>query len=252
MMRAWVERLSRGIVLKRRLPASVGGAQLYVSPDAQLKYLKLTTDAFDKDLLQLAQDHVKSDSIVWDVGANVGVFTFAAAGLAKHGQVIAIEADRWLAELIRRSCRLPANRALAITVLQAAVSATNGVAEFVIARRGRASNYLADAGGWSQSGGERERTHVATLTLDSLLASFPRPTFLKIDVEGAEAMVLRGATRLLNEVRPALYIEVGKENSDEVTRLLKGANYRLFDSTRPIGGQQPLPRCVQDTLAVPA
>jgi FkbM family methyltransferase len=251
-MRAIVERLSRGVVLKRRLPASVGGAQLYVSPDAQLKYLKLAADAFDADLLRLAQDHVKRDSVVWDVGANVGVFTFAAAGLAKDGHVFAIEADSWLAELIRRSCRLPENRSLGITVLPAAVSASNGVAEFVIARRGRASNYLAEAGGWSQSGGERERTHVATLTLDSLLESFRRPTFLKIDVEGAEAMVLRGATRLLQEVRPALYIEVGKENSDEVTRVLQAANYRLFDSTRPISGQQPLERCVQDTLAVPA
>jgi FkbM family methyltransferase len=252
MMRALVERLSRGIVLKRRLPASVGGAQLYVSPDAQLKYLKVAADAFDTGLLQLAQDHVKSDSIVWDVGANVGVFTFAAAGLAKEGHVFAIEADSWLADLIRRSCRLHANRTLAVTVLSAAVSATNGVAEFVIARRGRASNYLANAGGWSQSGGERERTHVATLTLDSLLESFTRPTFLKIDVEGAEVMVLRGATRLLNEVRPALYIEVGQENSDAVTRMLHASNYRLFDSTRPMHGQQPLAKCVQDTLAIPA
>jgi FkbM family methyltransferase len=251
MMRAIVERLSRGVVLKRRLPACVGGAQLYVSPDAQLKYLKLASDAFDTDLLQLAKDHVKSDSIVWDVGANVGVFTFAAAGLARKGHVFAIEADGWLVELIRRSCRLPANRALGITVLPAAVSATNGVAEFVIAQRGRASNYLADAGGWSQSGGERERTHVATLTLDSLVDSFPWPTFVKIDVEGAEAMVLRGATRLLNEIRPALYIEVGKENSEEVTQLLQAAKYHLFDSTRPVGGQQPLARCVQDTLAIP-
>jgi FkbM family methyltransferase len=234
------------------LPASVGGAQLYVSPDAQLKYLKPGANAFDMDLLRLAQDHVKSDSVVWDVGANVGVFTFAAAGLATQGRVFAIEADSWLVELIRRSCRLPANRALHITVLPAAVSATNGVAEFVIARRGRASNYLAVAGGWSQTGGERERTHVPTLTLDSLLDSFPTPTFLKIDVEGAEAMVLRGAVRLLNDVRPALYIEVGQENSEEVTGLLQASNYRLFDSTRPINGQQPLVRCVQDTLAVPA
>lgn len=239
-------------MIKRRLPASVGGAQLYVSPDAQLKYLKLAADAFDTELLRLARDHVKHDSIVWDIGANVGVFTFAAAGLARSGHVFAIEADNWLAELIRRSCRLPENRALGITVLSAAVSATNGVAEFAIARRGRASNYLVDAGGWSQSGGERERTHVATLTLDSLVDSFARPTFLKIDVEGAEAMVLRGATRLLNEVRPALYIEVGKENSEEVTRLLQTSNYRLFDSTRSIDGQQPLARCVQDTLALPA
>lgn len=252
MIRAIVERLSRGVAFKRRLPARVGGAQFYVSPDAQLKYLKPGADAFDSDLLRLAEDHVRSDSVVWDVGANIGVFTFAAAGLARHGQVLAIEADSWLAELIRRSCHLRENRALRITVLPAAVSESNGVAEFAIARRGRASNYLVKAGGWSQAGGERLRTHVPTLTLDSLLDCLPRPTFLKIDVEGAEVMALRGAARLLKDIRPVLYVEVGKENAAAVTSILQASNYSLYDSTKPLSQQMPLNICPQDTLAIPA
>lgn len=252
MIRTWMERTFRGVAYSRTLPEDVGGLPIYVSPDSQLKYLKPGTSGFDQSLLQLARTHVREDSVVWDVGANVGVFAFAAAGLAPRGAVIAVEPDIWLAGLLRRSVGNQESGVTPVRVIPCAVSATVGVAEFVIAMRGRASNYLAEAGGWSQSGGARERVYVPTLTLDTLLASQPRPSFVKIDTEGAEVMALRGAERLLTEVRPTIYIEVGKENAAEATSLLKAARYRIFDSNLPLSGQSPLPGCVQDTLAVPA
>jgi FkbM family methyltransferase len=251
MIRQIAERLSRGVLLKRRLPQSVGGLPVYVSPDSQLKYLKPGAVAFDTALLRLAQEHVSEDAVIWDIGANVGIFTFAAAGLAPGAQVLAVEADPWLAALLRRTVALPEYATRRVAVLSAALSDRNGTAEFVIARRGRASNYLADAGGWSQAGGVRERLHVPTLTLDTLLQQFPQPTFVKIDVEGAEVMVLRGAARLLQDARPTLYVEVGRENAAEVSRILHSFDYRLYDSTKPLRGQTALGACVADTLAVP-
>ncbi|HTW74425.1 MAG TPA: FkbM family methyltransferase [Steroidobacteraceae bacterium] len=251
MLRTLAEKLSRGIAFRRRLPSSVGGLAVYVSPDSQLKYLKPHDAAFDPSVLRLAMEHVHDRSVVWDVGANVGVFTFAAAGLARAGEVVAIEPDAWLAHLLRRSSRLPRNARAAVSVVSLAVSDRNGVADFVVASRGRASNYLTATGGRTQSGGARERLHVPTLTLDTLLETFRPPTFLKIDVEGAEALALRGAYRMLHEVRPALYIEVGEPNAAEVSALLAAANYRIYDSTRPGDARAQLDRCVQDTLALP-
>ena len=251
MIRQMAERFSRGIVIKRRLPEAVGGMPVYVSPDAQLKYLRVGADAFDAGLLRLAQEHVSHDAVIWDVGANVGVFTFAAAGLAPEGQVFAIEADPWLAALLRRTSALPEYETRRVTVLSVALSDKNGTAEFVIARRGRASNYLSDAGGWSQAGGVRERIRVPTLTIDTLLEQFPRPKFVKIDVEGAEIMVLRGASKLLRDVRPTLYVEVGRENSDEISQILHAFDYDLYDSTKSLLDRVALPRCARDTLAVP-
>ena len=251
MLRTLVERVFRDVAFTRRLPADVGGLSVYVSPDSQLKYLKLGEGAFDSSLLQLARDYIRPDSVVWDVGANVGIFTFCAAWLARGGQVVAIEPDMWLAGLLRRSSRLPKNAVQNVSVVPVAAADRNGIAEFVIARRGRASNYLATAGGWTQAGGERERIYVPTLTLDTLLESFRPPTFLKIDVEGAEILALRGANRILHEIRPLIYIEVGRENADAVARLFAAADYNIYDSTRPLSGQSPLDECVQDTLALP-
>jgi predicted RNA methylase len=109
-LRPVIEKCVRGLVLKRSICVQQKKVPLYVSPDAQLKYLKLGGQAFDQDLIRIAERFVHSDSIVWDVGANVGVFTFAAATLAQKGTVLAIEADIWLASLLRKTARLPSHQ----------------------------------------------------------------------------------------------------------------------------------------------
>ena len=120
LIRTLAERLSRGVMLRRHLPADVGGRQLFVSPDSQLKYLKPGPAAFDAELLSIARSWVRPESVVWDIGANVGVFAFAAAGLATNGRTLAVEADPWLADMMRRSSALRSNRELRLDVLSAA------------------------------------------------------------------------------------------------------------------------------------
>jgi FkbM family methyltransferase len=248
MIRLLIERLLRNTVVKRRLPSAFGSIPLYVSPDAQLKYLK---PRFDEDLLEVVSTWIQPDSIVWDVGANVGVFALAAAARAAEGQVLAIEPDIWLAGLIGKSVTLTPRLVPRISVLPAAISSKNGVETFLIANRGRASNALESAGGRSQMGGVRKRVCVCTLTLDTLLESCPGPTFLKIDVEGAELEVLRGARRVLDEIRPVMHIEVDESLSGEVSTFLLKSNYVLFDGAAPYVKSNSLKECVFNTLAIP-
>jgi precorrin-6B methylase 2 len=57
-----------------------------------------------KKLLAIAKELIKPGMVLWDIGANVGAFTMAAAYMAgKVGKVLAIEPDSWLTSLIRRS-----------------------------------------------------------------------------------------------------------------------------------------------------
>jgi len=227
VIRIVAERLSRDRVVRRTIITSHGAAPIFVSPDAQLKYLKFGADAFDSDLIKIADCLIEPTSVVWDIGANVGVFTFACA-LRSRAYTLAIEADTWLAGLIRRSAMLEAYKGRDVRILPAAVSNRDGVAEFLIAERGRASNALASAGGRSQMGGVRERVLVPTLTLDSIAGSQPSPDFVKIDVEGAELDVLLGAQSLLATRRPTLYIEIGASMFHKCTELLKSLEYEAF------------------------
>lgn len=248
MIRSVIERVFRNTVIKRRLPSTFGSIPLYVSPDAQLKYLNVT---FDDDLLRIVSAYVRNDSVVWDVGANVGVFTLAAAATAIEGQVIAIEPDIWLANLICKSLALNPDLGTRVRVLPAAFSDHNGAASFLIAKRGRASNALESAGGRSQMGGVREKAFVPTLTLDTLLDCCPAPTFIKIDVEGAELHVLMGGRRMLTEIRPMIYIEVEGSETQAVTALFVANNYALFDGAAPLAPGSRVSACTFNTLAIP-
>jgi Methyltransferase FkbM domain len=106
----------------------------------------------------------------------------------------------------------------------------NSVASFVVAARGRASNALETASGSrSEMGGVREKQFVPTLTMDTLLKSFPNPDFIKIDIEGAEYMAIQSATEVINNVRPIFYIEVGHEVSHQIFEIFHQAKYTAFD-----------------------
>jgi FkbM family methyltransferase len=215
IVRSAVEALARGKKVRRRLP---NGLNIYVSPDSQLKYLG---SRFDIDLTDLARAKVSADSVVWDIGANCGVLAFSSSA-AK--QVVAVEADPFLCNLIQESMVL--NGTPLVLVAAAAFSQT-GIAEFSIAQRGRASNHLSALGGRSQTGGERARMLVPTITLDSLLDVVLPPTLVKIDVEGAEIEVLQGASRLLNEIGPIIYLETVDETHEACERILAAAGYEL-------------------------
>lgn len=251
MLRKLIETLAREKTFKRNLPSQFGSIPIFVSPDAQLKYLKITATAFDTEILNIAKNYIRKDDVVWDIGANVGVFAFAAANRAgPQGQVFAVEPDIWLANLIRRSINLSQNQDLSISLLPTAISDKNGIETLLIARRGRASNTLVKAGGNSQMGGIREKQLVTTITLDQLLEVSPPPNFIKIDVEGAEIFVLKGAAQTLSTVRPIIYCEVSINNEIEATDIFKSSDYQLFN-VESDGKLLPLEKCNFNTLACP-
>ena len=82
--RRLLELWARGKIFTRTLVVHGQPYPIKISPDAQLKYMKLGDAKFDCDLVDIAEAFVQENSIVWDVGANVGVFTFTALKLI-HG-----------------------------------------------------------------------------------------------------------------------------------------------------------------------
>ncbi len=218
-----------------------------------MRLWKQDLGSVDPLLLKMVAELVRPGMMVWDLGANVGLFAFAAAFAAgPSGRVLAVEADGWLAGLIERSAREAPVSHAPVEVLAAAVSDLPGTAEFCIARRGRSGNHLQSVSGSTQTGGTREVHQVAAVTPDTLLSRSPAPQVVKIDVEGAEILCLHGAARLLREVRPVLFCEVAEENAEEAGTLLHDYGYALFDAATPAGRRQPLERAVWNTLALPA
>lgn len=252
MIRRLVERLLRDRVLRRRLPPAFDHAPIYCSSAGGLKMLLKPMAKVDPSLLRLAELYVRRGHTVWDIGANMGLFSVAAAAKAgREGNVFAFEADAWLVQQLHRTVRAQPRASAAITVLPVAVGGSTGLRRFAVSRRCRAMNTLADYAGDEQG---VEHRNVMSVDASSLLEWLPQPQVIKIDVEGAELEVLRAAVPILEHCRPIVICEVWPGNRAEVSRVLKGAGYSLHDADTPsTGGTTPpaLQEASWNTLALP-
>ena len=251
IIRSIVRGATRDIVFRRRLPAEFQRAPLYVSTSGGLRYLFRSMSAVDPDLLRLVQEFVSLGAVVWDVGANLGLFTAAAASLAgSQGQVISFEPDSWLVRLLQRSARSQPKASANIRVIPAAVAAEVAIREFCIAQHSRSENYLVGHG-YSATQSAGERISVMAVSLDWCLERLPAPQVVKVDVEGAEVDVLEGAQRLLDVTRPTFIMEVGPRNTDKVANVFGKHRYAIYDGALPKCDRIPLDRAPWTTIAIP-
>jgi FkbM family methyltransferase len=160
-----------------------------------------------------------------DVGANAGLYTYHAAAIAPQVPVLALEPIEELAELLRAN--LNRNGRAATRVANVAASDAAGQAEFFVADSDEVSS-LDSAHVDAYEGNVSTRRVVRTATLDELVREhgFEHVDLIKIDVEGHELSVLRGAAETLRIHRPALFVEVTSANADEARALLRCINYR--------------------------
>jgi FkbM family methyltransferase len=245
-----IEFMSRGRVVKRHMPSRFGGDPIYITPDAALRYWKRNLDSCAKELFDWAAEFVRPGHIVWDIGASMGLFSFAAASITgPAGSVLAVEPDLVSVGLLRRSALSRSKERGAVEIVPAAVDGTIGIEDFHVARRGRSSSFLHSSKGSSQAGGIRETVQVVTVTLDWLLERRRAPDVLKIDVEGSELAILGGSSLVLEKARPTILCEVRCEYSESVTSILQENSYKLYDLNDRAKGETE--RASPNTLALP-
>jgi FkbM family methyltransferase len=171
---------------------------------------------------------VDTGSIVWDVGANVGLYTgkFLAKGART---VVCVEPAPAAIEALRHWVAAEPSRVERVQVLPVALSDIAGCAPFIADGSSVTNQLGADA-----TGGEHV-VQVRVARADELIGeqSLPIPTVIKIDVEGYELEVLRGFGEILKrqELR-AVFVEVHfsrlhsrglEQAADEICQLLAAA-----------------------------
>ena len=125
-----------------------------------------------------------------DVGANVGVHTLRACSVASR--VIALEPHPVNAQLLRWNLAL--NDIKNVDVIQLALLDKS------------ASSSIGDRLNEAKLGQPGQHT-VACVSLDSIASSWDKLDVVKIDVEGVEALVLRGGRETLRRLKPHLIVE---------------------------------------------
>lgn len=147
----------------------------------------------------------------FDVGANLGYFTILAANICRgtRGTVHAFEMDPALVPLLRRSLDLNPGAGEVHVACAAVADRSGDIVEFSPSQPDNPSTNRLLASGVSR-GTPRSAPDLAIgLSLDDYCERRAViPDLIKIDIEGAEVMALRGMERLLRDRRPTLLLEV--------------------------------------------
>ena len=195
--------LARDAIYRRGAPARLAdGTRVRLHP----RFLGMCPEAYEPAVTALLARHVQDGSIVIDVGAHVGLHTLMfSRRVGAGGRVVAVEASPANANLLRR--HLVWNACTNVRVIEAVAGDHEGTTQFSYRADptdfgGFANSLAYDIGGLNRS--------IPMVTLDAICNGL-RPDVIKIDVEGAELGVLRGAEELLARASPTLVIAVHPE-----------------------------------------
>lgn len=230
----------RACGLPMRAPFQRGGLTWQLDLNEGIDFSIFLFGAFEPDAVRCYQALLRPGDIALDIGANIGAHTLPlASAVGPTGRVFAFEPTAYA------FAKLHANVALN-PALKARVQAT----QTLLGETAGAAVPYAICSGWPLEAGENlhpehlgepHSTAGATAaTLDEILADVPRVDFIKLDVDGHELAILRGARQLLARFHPPILIELcphvctehGYPFSDLIEELT-GAGYRFqqFDGT---------------------
>lgn len=233
---------------RRRGGTADGSFEAYVSPGSSLGYLDPRRPIVDAVHASVIKRWVFPGAVVWDVGANLGLFALCAA--LKASRVYAFEPNAEVATWLKRSVRLPPNYALKIEIVVAALSDIDGEAPFQISKFSTALSKLEGVGHWNDSAVVAEEIKtVQTLTIDTLAQSLRPPDVLKIDVEGAEVKVLHGGRNTIAKQRPVILVEGPNTLWADMKAFFADHSYIMFNAAA--AEENPIDEPTWDTLAVP-
>lgn len=157
--------------------------------------------SFEIEELDFILNWLKEDAVFFDVGANTGLYSLLVAAKSSKIQVHAFDPIKLNTALLQASIEI--NSLSNITVNQTCVGDYDGVVEFSISSDSAYSS-IKDSGRKS----ELKKLNLPIVKLDTYIKNnnVKKIDFIKIDVEGAEKLVVEGFINILNDfnTRPKL------------------------------------------------
>lgn len=164
-------------------------------------------------------ESLPDDAVLWDIGANIGLYTLFAA---KRGlRVLAFEPSaQSFAAMLRSAEANGLDRAIEGFCL--ALGEGQGIARLEMASSEAGHSMHSIAGG-----GARFSQAVPLLSVDALVAGFGArpPTHIKLDVDGIEPAILRGASGALARTVREVLVEIEGEAAQEIPGFLNALGF---------------------------
>lgn len=217
--------LARLLHVERRLVRFPAGFSMTLDPLSHLGYPLINGAGFELVLTRVVSKILRPGDVLVDLGAHEGYFSLLAAASCPSATIHSIEPLPASLRWIRSNVESSDLRNVQVHAL--AIADSNGD-RMIVARPHTGSSHLADLGP-----GAKQALPVPAMTLDTFIRSigWPRVRFMKIDCEGAELFVFRGADNVLREHLVEFYCVdchrqfIGLEGCREIDGRLRNAGY---------------------------
>ncbi|GAA4642558.1 hypothetical protein GCM10023115_06390 [Pontixanthobacter gangjinensis] len=212
------------------------------SPKSHLFRRIILHDRYEPEVTALIRKHIDPQRDMIDVGANVGFFTMLGASLLRDGRVLAIEPS---AEAFARlSQNITANgRDDRVIAFNGAATAGAGAGQAILHEIAGKEEYasMKPVSHPATKGDSVGQSQVQTSTIDLLSRQHSlSPGLIKIDVEGAEALVLEGAAQTLAQHRPVILCELARDllsgfgsSPETIIAMIEELDYQIMDAADP-------------------
>jgi len=236
-----------GSPLATEIRAIWDGPRFHVDTRSYLEWLVYFYGSQSRPMHQWIRKHVMPEWVCMDVGMNFGFITCLFA--QRSHWVHAFEPVDSLVERARSNCAL--NKFTNVTINRLVLSDRDGETEFNLPNP-NTGNWGTGSLVYPQMAGT---VRIPSITMDRYCDEhqLKRLDVVKIDVEGAEALVLSGAINTLQMLRPCILFEKNAGSLSECAQILKDSAYRLFDLRgRPFRPSMVTDRHCADLVAMPA
>jgi FkbM family methyltransferase len=185
-------------------------------------------NAFEREenTATLLASYVPADGVIYDLGANIGLYSLAFAANRRRC-VIAFEPFDAALRFLKRN--ISQNNLDNIDVHQIVLSDRKGTCRFTFDNVTNSTSHI--------SADDEQGTEMPCCDLDTYIEEnrLPLPDLIKMDIECADEPILRGMEKLLQTTRPLVYLEGGIRNErDEVIAInfLKDRDFKIYDLSR--------------------
>lgn len=196
---------------------------------------------YEEKLSKLCLKYLDINKDVIDVGANIGLYTVMfAKNLSPQKKVLSVEPTKNALQRLRRNIEMNGvvNK---VEIFEGVASDNNGSAEIKVIKGKEEYSSLGEMLHPWITNEKWILEKVISTTLDKLVDEKSlNPGFLKVDVEGAEHLVFKGAGKVLSEKRPIILSELSDfllnrngSSAMEVIDIIKSHGYDVFDPINP-------------------
>lgn len=179
-------------------------------------------------------DKIPVGSVMWDIGANVGLYSCYAAK-ARQCKVFAFEPSIFNMELLTRNIYLNKVTDL-VTIVPLALNDETKTAKFIMTSTEWGGAVSTFGQTYTQDGSELAKVfefNTVGMSMDEVVSklNIPQPDYIKMDVDGIEHLILKGGRQVLKNVKGVI-VEINedfeKQKTDSSLFLLE-AGLKLID-----------------------